>query len=93
MERARGFERQVSWLRHTIGPSRSKNGVAPRTAHVAMRHSSLGLTMNVYTDPSLLDVAGAVKALPELAPEGTARSLLTTCGGPATSLAMRPEQD
>ena len=31
-----------------------------------MRHSSLDLTMNVYTDPTLLDVAGALKALPEL---------------------------
>lgn len=30
----------------------------------AMRHSSLELTMNVYTDPALLDVAGAVEALP-----------------------------
>jgi hypothetical protein len=30
----------------------------------AMRHSSLELTMNVYTDPALLDVAGAVQALP-----------------------------
>jgi hypothetical protein len=31
-----------------------------------MRHSSLDLTMNVYTDPSLLDVAGALEALPAL---------------------------
>jgi len=31
-----------------------------------MRHSSLDLTLNVYTDPSLLDVAGAIKALPSL---------------------------
>jgi hypothetical protein len=30
----------------------------------AMRHSSLELTMNVYADPALLDVAGAVEALP-----------------------------
>jgi hypothetical protein len=34
----------------------------------AMRHSSIDLTMNVYTDPTLLDVAGAVEALPELQP-------------------------
>ena len=39
--------------------------MAPRTAQAAMQHSSLDLTMlarrgeNVYTDPSLLDVAGA----------------------------------
>jgi hypothetical protein len=32
-----------------------------------MRHSSLDLTMNIYTDPSLLDVAGAMEALPQLA--------------------------
>jgi hypothetical protein len=31
-----------------------------------MRPSSLDLTMNVYTDPTLLDVAGALEALPEL---------------------------
>jgi hypothetical protein len=30
-----------------------------------MRQSSLDLTMNVYTDPSLLDVAGALEAPPE----------------------------
>ena len=32
-----------------------------------MRHSSIDLTMNVYTDPRLLDVAGALEALPGLA--------------------------
>ncbi len=35
-----------------------------------MRHSSLDLTMNVYTDPELLDVAGALEALPELSVHG-----------------------
>ena len=29
-----------------------------------MRHSSLDLTMSIYTDPTLLDVTGAVNALP-----------------------------
>jgi integrase len=57
-------------LRHTFGTPLSKNGVARRTAQAAMRHSSLDLTMlarrgeNVYTDPSLLDVAGALEGLP-----------------------------
>ena len=60
-------------LRHTFGTHLSKNGVAPRTAQAAMRHSSLDLTMNVYTDSTLLDVAGAMQALPELNVETPAR--------------------
>jgi len=51
-------------LRHTFGTHLSLAGVLPRTAQAAMRHSRLELTMNVYTDPVLLDVAGAVNALP-----------------------------
>jgi len=31
-----------------------------------MRHSSIDLTMRVYADSPLLDVAGALRALPEL---------------------------
>ncbi len=31
-----------------------------------MRHSSIDLTMNVYTDPRLLDVQGAVESLPQI---------------------------
>ncbi len=31
-----------------------------------MRHSDPSLTANVYTDPKLLDVAGALEALPGL---------------------------
>ncbi len=30
-----------------------------------MRHSPIELTMNYYTDPVLLDVAGAMNALPD----------------------------
>ena len=51
-------------LRHTFGTHLSKAGVAPRIAMAAMRHSSLDLTMNIYTDPVLLDVGAAVDALP-----------------------------
>jgi integrase len=55
----------VHALRHTFGTHLNKAGVAPRTAQAAMRHSSLELTMNVYTDPRLLDVGAAVDALPD----------------------------
>ena len=37
-----------------------------RTAQAAMRHSKPDLTANVYTDPRLLDIAGAVEVLPEI---------------------------
>ena len=43
-----------------------------------MRHSSLDLTMNVYTDPELLDVAGALDALPQLDLEGEVVQQLRT---------------
>ncbi|KKL10334.1 hypothetical protein LCGC14_2556870, partial [marine sediment metagenome] len=70
-------------LRHTFGTLLSKAGVAPRTAQAAMRHSSIDLTMNVYTDPKLLDVAGAMEALPAL-PLGdgrqTAANVLSATG-------------
>ena len=39
-----------------------------------MRHSTLELTMNVYTDPQLLDVAGAIDALPMFAEKPTSRA-------------------
>lgn len=68
----RGRTIDVHALRHTFGTLLSKGGVAPRTAQAAMRHSSIDLTMNVYTDPKLLDVAGAVQSLPALPLAGSA---------------------
>jgi integrase len=62
----RGRTLDVHALRHTFGTLLSRGGVAPRTAQAAMRHSDIDLTMNVYTDPRLLDVHGALDALPTL---------------------------
>jgi len=62
----RGRTVDVYAMRHTFGTLLSKGGVTPRTAQAAMRHSKVDLTMNVYTDPKLLDVAGAVETLPAL---------------------------
>jgi hypothetical protein len=36
-----------------------------------MRHSKIDLTMNVYTDPKLLDVHGTIERLPVLPLDGT----------------------
>ena len=60
----RGRTVDVHALRHSFGTLLSRGGVSPRTAQAAMRHSSLDLTMNVYTDPKLLDVHGALDMLP-----------------------------
>ena len=67
----RGRTIDVHAMRHTFGTLLSKGGVAPRTAQAAMRHSTIDLTMNTYTDPKLLDVAGALDALPALPLGGT----------------------
>jgi len=62
----RGRTLDVHALRTTFGTLLSKGGVAPRTAQAAMRHSDIRLTMQTYTDPKLLDVRGALDALPAL---------------------------
>lgn len=62
----RGWTVDVHALRHTFGTLLSATGTAPRTAQAALRHSDIGLTMNTYTDPRLLDVAGAIDRLPDL---------------------------
>ena len=90
----RGRTVDVHALRHTFGTLLSKAGVAPRTAQAAMRHSSIDLTMNVYTDPKLLDVAGAMESLPAL-PLGdgrqTAENILSATGtNDSTALRFAP---
>ncbi|NQU26515.1 MAG: site-specific integrase [Candidatus Nealsonbacteria bacterium] len=80
----RGRTVDVHALRHSFGTHLSKGGVAPRTAQAAMRHSTLDLTMNVYTDPRLLDVHGALDVLPGLPLNGddpTAETATGTDGG------------
>ncbi|MBN8596522.1 MAG: tyrosine-type recombinase/integrase [Planctomycetes bacterium] len=77
----RGRTIDVHALRHTFGTHLSKAGVPLRTAQAAMRHSDPSLTANVYTDPKLLDVAGAVASLPDLPLGQVAR--------PATAMAAR----
>ena len=59
-----GFVVHVHALRHSFGTHLSLANVAPRTAQAAMRHSSIDLTMNTYTDARLLGTAEAVETLP-----------------------------
>jgi integrase len=55
-------------LRLTFGSYLAAAGVPLTTAQKLMRHSDPKLTANVYTDPRLLDLAGAVEAIPSVAP-------------------------
>jgi integrase len=57
----------IHGLRVTFCTSLCVAGVPLRTAQAAMRHSKPELTASIYTDPKLLDVAGAIAALPALA--------------------------
>jgi integrase len=81
----RGRTVDVHALRHTFATHLVAAGVAPRVAQAALRHSSLELTMQHYTDPRLLDVAGALAALPALptaaAPPEAARATGTDDAG------------
>ncbi len=80
----RGRTIDIHALRHTFGTHLSRAGVPLRTAQAAMRHSDPSLTANVYTDPKLLDVAGALEALPRL---DTAKHLVD--GGAPSHVARR----
>lgn len=76
-ERNRVFDMHA--LRVTFGTHLCATGVPLRTAQAAMRHSKPELTANVYTDPKLLDVAGAINSLPALRlPAPTAISVVGT---------------
>jgi len=66
----RGRRIDVHTLRGTFATMLSTSGVSPRTAQAAMRHSTINLTMDTYTDPRLLDVAGALDSLPTLSLDG-----------------------
>jgi integrase len=64
----RGLVVDVHSLRTMFGTMLSRSGVPPRVAQQLMRHSDIRLTMEVYTDPKLFDLQGAVEAIPSVAP-------------------------
>jgi len=53
-----------------------------------MRHSDIRLTMGVYTDPKLLDVAGALDVLPSLPLGGAGADQARATGTDAGSRAL-----
>ena len=53
-------------LRHTFGTLLARAGVSLQVAQRAMRHSTPVLTANCYTHLGLMDISGAVNALPSI---------------------------
>src|SRR5262245_36386148 len=53
-------------LRHTFITNMVKSGVAPKMAQALARHSTIDLTMNVYTSLTVHDQASALASLPSL---------------------------
>jgi len=62
----RGLVVDIHSLRTTFGTWLSRSGVPPRVAQQLMRHSDIRLTMEVYTDPKLFDLQGAVESIPSV---------------------------
>jgi len=76
----RGRTVDVHALRHTFGTMLHRAGVSPAIAQVAMRHSDIKLTMNIYNHLGLADVVGAIRLLPRIADSDVepAQSLVTS---------------
>lgn len=53
-------------LRHSLATHLARSCVAPRVSQSVLRHSSLDLTMQTYTDAGLIDQARALEHLPDL---------------------------
>lgn len=53
-------------LRHTFITNMIKSGINPKTAQSLARHSTIDLTMNVYTKLTISDHATAITALPAM---------------------------
>jgi len=64
----RGRVLDVHALRGTFITGLQKAGASLREAQALARHSDPKLTANLYTDPTLLNPAGRVAALPSLRP-------------------------
>lgn len=77
-EDAQGRRADFHALRHSFGTMLSKSGVSPREAMELMRHTDLKLTMRVYTDPRVFDLAGAVEKLPAISATTEPQALKAT---------------
>ncbi len=73
-------------LRHTFISNLARAGVHPRNAQALARHSTIDLTMNVYTHVAMADLHDDVESLPRAVGEGSKAEL-------AGASAVDPLQD
>jgi len=89
---AGGRQADFHSLRMTFGTMLAKSGVAPRTAMELLRHTDIRLTMNVYTDPGILNTAGAVEDLPDVTlPSEAAEAILMGTDGARANISTKPK--
>jgi len=67
-------------LRHTFGTNLYRGDVHPKRAQDLMRHSTIDLTMNLYTHTSTEELASALDALPNLSDDLPERASTATPG-------------
>jgi len=63
-EDAHGRVADFHALRHTFISNLARAGVHPRNAQALARHSTIDLTMNVYTHVAITDLASDIRKLP-----------------------------
>jgi len=63
-EGAHGRVADFHALRHTFISNLARAGVHPRNAQALARHSTIDLTMNVYTHIAMADLATDIRKLP-----------------------------
>lgn len=66
---ANGLYADFHALRHTFITNMVKSGIAPKLAQSLARHSTIDLTMNVYTSLTMHDQASALASMPPM-PKG-----------------------
>ena len=67
-------------LRHTFISNLARSGVHPKMAQTLARHSTIDLTMNVYTHTVIGDLAQAVESLPAVTVEVEQANALAATG-------------
>jgi integrase len=78
-------------LRHQYGSLLAAAGVRPKAAQELMRHSTVNLTMNIYSHVPLADLAGTVNQLP--APPSARKKATGTSGGTSSAKSRRRPDD